>query len=307
MNDDYKRYLLPDVISKIKSFELRAKFIVEGFITGMHKSPYHGFSVEFAEHRQYTRGDELRHLDWKVFARTGKYYIKQYEEETNLRAFILLDTSSSMKFQSSNEVMTKIEYSSVLAAALSSLMMGQRDAVGLVTFNTTLKEYFPPSLKASHYNLLLKTFERISKGVKESSGEKTDLATSLSNLSDRLKKRSLIIVLSDFWDSPERIASALKHFHHQHHEIIVFHILDPKERTFDFKNSLELVDSESGERIATNPELIKRAYAEAFHHHTVSFANPLMDSGIEYTMIDTSEPFDIALLSYLKKRTLMMK
>ncbi len=301
--EEYRKYLQPSIVSKLGTIELKAKMIVEGFITGLHKSPYHGFSVEFAEHRQYTFGDETRHIDWRVFGRTGKYYIKQYEEETNLRCYILLDTSSSMCYSSDKSFLPKIEYASYLAAALSVFMMGQRDGVSLCTYSDTLHSYLPPSLKPSHQNLILKTLSESSQKVASERGKKTDSAAALAKFAERLEKRSLIIVLSDFWDEPDKVIAALKHFRHRRNEVIAFHVLDPKEKTFEFETDAELVDVETGEKITTNPRQLQAAYQLAFEQHAGKFRRELSDNGIDYNLIETSSPFDLALLAYLKKRS----
>ncbi|MBC8044643.1 MAG: DUF58 domain-containing protein [Rhizobacter sp.] len=302
MSDDYKKYLQPETVSKLKTIELKAKLIVEGFITGLHKSPYHGFSVEFAEHRQYAAGDELRHLDWRVFARTDKYYVKQYEEETNLRSYILLDTSSSMCYSSGEKVLPKIEYAAYLSAALSVMMLQQRDGIGLVTYGDELQKFIPPRLTPSHQNLILQTLHKASQLVSGTKGLRTNSAKSLSQIAERIQKRGLIIVMSDFLDEPEKIISALKHFRHRRHEVIVFHIVDPKERSFEFDGDAEIVDVETGETMMTSPQQIKSAYRAAFDAFTRRYRSELTESNIDYNLLDTSQPFGDALLAYLKKR-----
>lgn len=279
--------------------------IVEGFITGLHKSPYHGFSVEFAEHRQYTFGDEPRHIDWRVYGRTGKYYIKQYEEETNLRCYILLDQSSSMAFRSSKSVLPKIEYASYIAAALTLLMMGQRDAVSLTTYSDTLHTFLPPSLKPSHQNLILQTLHQTSQSTQQSRGKTTDTSAALKTFAKYLEKRSLIVLLSDFWDTPEKVVAALKHFQHRRNEVIAFHILDPKEKDFDFTTDVEVIDLETGERMLTSPRQLQAAYQTAFQARTRALRQALIDNMIDYVPVETSQPFDVALLAYLKKRQML--
>lgn len=302
MPEDYRKYLDPKHVCKLKSIELKAKFIVEGFITGLHKSPYHGFSVEFAEHRQYAFGDEVRHVDWRVYARTGKYYVKQYEEETNLRAYILLDVSSSMRFSSSDAYLPKIEYASYLAAALAVLMIQQRDATSLVTYDDRLRRYLPPSVKPSHQTLLLKTLDETSRLVQTSEGAKTSVANALAEFAKRLEKRSFIVIISDFWDDANRILAALKHFRHRQNEVVAFHLLDKAERDFSLDGDAELLDLETGETMTTSPKQIRAAYQAAFEAHAGKLRRELSDNGIDYALIDTSQPFDIALLAYLRKR-----
>ncbi|PIO48975.1 MAG: DUF58 domain-containing protein [[Chlorobium] sp. 445] len=277
--------------------------IVEGFITGLHKSPYHGFSVEFAEHRQYTFGDETRHIDWRVYGRTGRYYIKQYEEETNLRCYILLDVSSSMAFSSSKVSLPKIEYASYLAAALTVFMTSQRDAVSLTTYSNTLHTFLPPSLKPSHQNLILKILHQTSQATQQARGNTTHTAAALQKFAEYLEKRSFIVVLSDFWDTPEKLIAALKHFRHRHHEVIAFHILDPRERDFSFDSDAEIIDLETGERLMTSPRQLQSAYKAAFEARERALKQNLIDSAIDYVPISTDQPFDLALLAYLKKRS----
>lgn len=306
MPEDYRKYLNPQTVSTLKSIELKAKAIVEGFITGLHKSPYHGFSVEFAEHRQYTFGDEVRHVDWRVYARTGKYYVKQYEEETNLRAYILLDTSSSMRYSSDQKFLPKIEYAAYLAAALTLLMVQQRDAVSLVTYSEKLHQFFPPSVKSSHQTLILKTLAETSNLVSLSQGEKTSTACALADFAKRLDKRSLIIIISDFWDDVDKTIAALKHFRHRQNEVIAFHLLDKVERDFEIGGDSELLDLETGEVITTSPKQIHAAYQSAFEAHTGKLRRDLTDNGIDYVLFDTSTPYDLSLLAYLRKRAEMM-
>lgn len=279
--------------------------IVEGFITGLHKSPYHGFSVEFAEHRQYTFGDETRHIDWRVYGRTGKYYIKQYEEETNLRCYILLDVSSSMSFSSSKDRLPKVEYASYLAAALTVFMTSQRDAVSLTTYSDDLQTFLPPSLKPSHQNLILKTLHQTSQATQTARGRMTNTAAALQKFAEHVQKRSFIIVLSDFWDDPEKLIAALKHFRHRRNEVIAFHILDPKERDFGFDSDAEIIDLETGERLMTSPRQLQNAYKAAFAARERALKQNLIDSAIDYVSVDTSQPFDLALLAYLKKRSML--
>ncbi len=231
-----KEYLKPEILNKINNLELRARLVVEGFITGLHKSPFHGFSVEFAQHRPYNVGDNLRYVDWKVFGRTDRYYIKQYEEETNLKAYILLDTSRSMEF-SSTEI-TKLQYAKYLSAALSYLMITQRDAVGLALFGSQVRKILPPRSSTGYLQPILTELDRA-----KPEGE-TDISAILHILAERLKRRGLIILISDLLDEPEAILSGLRHFRHSQHEVLVFHILDPNEIEFDFKGDIEFEDLE---------------------------------------------------------------
>ena len=291
---DYRQYLNPEVISKLKSMEMKARLVVEGFITGLHKSPYHGFSVEFAEHRQYMPGDPIRDIDWKVFAKSDRYYVKEFEEETNLKAYILLDASASMSYTSSR--ITKFDYAANLAAALAYLMLSQRDAAGLVTFDERIKTYVPPKSASVHLHALLTTLA----GVKPAEG--TDAGLALHEMADRIKRRGLIIVLSDLWDDPERVLTGLKHFRHRKHEVIVFHILDPAERDFSFADEALFKDMETGEEISTLPWQIRSEYQRTMGAHIDKFRRDCRQAFIDYVPLDTSVPYDQALFSYLGKR-----
>lgn len=294
---DYRKYLQPDVVSKISSLEMRARMVVEGFITGLHKSPYHGFSVEFAEHRQYMPGDELRYVDWKVYGRTDRFYIKQYEEETNLKGFIVVDSSSSMRYASQGNI-SKYDYAVSLAAALSLLMLKQRDAVGAAVFDTAVRSYLPPSSRPSYLQELLKMFAASYPPEQTETGT----ASALGGLAERIKRRGLVIVLSDFFDDPNDVITALKGFRHKNNEVLALQILDPLERTFDFGTDATFTDMETGEELVTQPYQIRKAYAEAMTEFTETLKRRCREHRIDYALIDTSTPYDVALVEYLNKR-----
>ncbi len=291
---DYRKFLNPEVISRLKSMEMRARLVVEGFITGLHKSPYHGFSVEFAEHRQYMPGDPIRNIDWKVFAKSDRYFVKEFEEETNLKSYILLDASASMSYTSAK--ITKFAYASQLAAALMFLMLKQRDAVGLVTFDERIRTYIPPKSATVHLHALLTTLA----GVEPSS--KTHAGIALHEMAERIKRRGLIVILSDLWDDPSGVLAGLKHFRHRKHEVIVFHILDPAERDFAFPEEALFKDMETGEEISTLPWQIRSEYQRAMGAHVDRYRRECRQSFVDYVPIDTSVPYDYALFSYLSKR-----
>lgn len=294
----YRDYLRPDVVSRIASLELRARMVVEGFITGLHKSPYHGFSVEFAEHRQYMPGDEIRYIDWKVYGRTDRYYIKQYEEETNLKAFVVLDGSASMGYSSEGRI-TKFDYAVSLAAALAFLMIRQQDAVGAALYDTELRSFIPPRSRTSYIQEILKLLTN----AKPSNG--TGTAKSLNLVAERMKRRGLVVILSDFFDEPNDVITALKHFRHKQNEVVVMQILDPLERSFAFGRDATFRDMETGEEMVTQPYQIRKAYAEAMHEFTERLKRECRQHGIDYLLLDTSIPFDIALIEYLNKRRMM--
>jgi len=273
---------------------MKARLVVEGFIAGLHRSPYHGFSVEFAEHRQYMPGDPLRNIDWKVYGKTDRYFVKEFEEETNLKAYLLLDISGSMGYSSNG--INKLEYGSYLCAALSYLMLKQRDSVGLVIFDQKIKKYIPPKSTLSHLHNLLRELDKLSPS------EPTNISSALHQMAERIKRRGLIILLSDLFDQPEEIISGLKHFRHKKHEVIVFHILDPKERSFAFENEAIFKDLETNEEIMTSPWQIRKEYQERLKELLNRYTLECRDSMIDYVLLDTSVPFDRALFSYLNKR-----
>lgn len=291
---DYRKYLKPEVVSRLKNMNLRARLVVEGFITGLHRSPYHGFSVEFSEYRPYMPGDEIRHIDWKVYGKTNRFYIKQFEEETNLKSYLLVDASGSMGFSSHG--ITKLEYASYLAAALTYLMIEQRDAVGLVTFDKLIKKYLPPRSVKSYLPLILRELEKIK------CSEVTDISNTFHEMAERIHRRGLIVILSDLYDEPEKVISGLKHFRHKKHEVIVFHILDPIEISFNFNRNALFKDMETGEQLTTQPWHIKAEYQKRVQRFIKNYKRQCRLNQIDYISLDTSLDFDYALMEYLIKR-----
>ena len=294
-NLEYKNLLDPSIISKINSLELRARLVVEGFMVGLHKSPYHGFSVEFIQHRPYMQGDSLRDVDWKVYGKTEKFYIKQYEEETNLRSYVLLDVSKSMQFSSGNNV-SKLEYASTLAAALSYLMMKQQDAFGLTLYSDRIVQYLPPKATKSYLRQILKSL------VSVKASDSTNTAACLNSVAEKIKRRGLVIIISDLFDDIDSVISALKHFSYQKNEIIVFQILDPIERNFAFGRDAIFKDMESEEELTTQPYQIQKAYKLAMEEFIGKIKSECLNSKIDFNIIETSTPFDKALMSYIQKR-----
>ncbi len=295
MKTDYRKYLRPDVIAKISNLELRARLVVEGFITGLHRSPYHGFSVEFAEHRQYGSGDEVKNIDWKVYGRTNKYYIKQFEEETNLRCIIALDSSASMNFASKGNI-SKFEYASYLSAALAYLILKQRDSVGLALYDTEIKTFLPSRSKQSYISEILRQIDSTVPA------NQTGTAQALDLLAERINRRGLVIIMSDFFDEPKSVLTALKHFRHKQHEILAFQILDPREIDFKFSTSATFKDIETGEEIITQPYHIQKAYSSAMKDFISNIKKECLNHSIDYQLISTSTSFDKALRDYLTKR-----
>ena len=296
--DDYRRYLQPENLAKIDSLEMKARLVVEGFITGLHRSPYHGFSVEFAEHRQYRPGDEIRHLDWKVFARSEKYYIKQYEEETNLRSMIIVDSSASMKYASQGNI-TKFEYASYLAASLSYLLISQRDAAGLALYDDGIRTFLPARSKQSYLSELMRTLDSTEPS------NTTGTATALDEIAERIRRRGLVVVISDFFDDTQSVLKALSHFRHKNHDIIVFQLLDPKELDFKFGPAAHFIDMETAEEMVTQPQQIQKSYAEAMHTFTQNLKKGCRNLNVDYNLIVTNDPFDKALREFVAKRSKM--
>jgi uncharacterized protein (DUF58 family) len=294
-NQDYRKFLIPANVAGIQNLELVARLVVEGFITGLHRSPYHGFSVEFAEHRQYRHGDETKNIDWKVYARTNKYYVKQYEEETNLRAVLAVDSSASMAYASKGMI-SKFDYAIFLTAALSMLMLRQRDAVGLAMYDTEVRKYLPPNSKQSYVTEILKTL------ASYSPTNNTGTAQALDSLAERIKRRGLVIIMSDFFDEKESVLNALKHFRHRNHEVLAFHLLDPREIDFKLGTGATFRDMETGEELVTQPHQIGGAYSDAVKNFIKDIKKECFNHNIDYTMIETSTPFDKALRDYITKR-----
>jgi len=292
--ESYRRFLDPAVVSKLATMELRARLVVEGFVTGLHRSPYKGFSVEFAEHRQYMPGDPLKHIDWKVFGKTDRFYIKEYEEETNLRGYILLDASASMAYGSGP--VSKLEYSRYLAAAVIYLMLKQQDSVGLLVFDRAVREFVPPRSNPTQLHRLLSELDKAAPSAE------TDIGVVLHELAVRMRRRGLVILISDLLDDPETIVSGLKHFRHLKHEAIVFHVLDPREAEFGFDSDATFRDMETGELMTTEPFSIRRDYDAAVKEWIAGLRRECAESRIDYVSMLTSTPYDRALFSYLEKR-----
>jgi len=298
------RYLDPVIVSRLSNMELRARLIVEGFITGLHKSPYHGFSVEFAEHRPYNPGDELRHVDWKVYAKTDRHYVKQYEEETNLRHYVVLDTSPSMRYKHAG-ALSKLEYGSYLAAALHFLMVKQRDATGLIAFDESIHTMLRPKSTQRFLRQILLHLERITDGQAE--GKRTSAASVLNEVADRIARRSLVVVITDLFENVEEhdaLLKALRHLRHRGHEVLVFHVLESEtERNFQFPDvPMVFRDMETGEEISLQPAQLREHYAEAVKLFSETFRRRCLEHNVDFIELDTGASYDQALLAYLNKR-----
>ncbi len=295
-SQDYKKFLDPIVISKLKTIELKARMVVEGFKVGFHRSPYHGFSVEFSEHRPYMQGDPFKNIDWKVYAKSEKYFIKQYEEETNLICNLFVDISRSMDYKHSAKI-TKLDYATILAAALAYVMVDQQDSVGLTIYSDKIHSYLPPKSNRVYLKTILSALNNIKpEGA-------TSTSRCLDSVSEKIKKRGLTIIISDFFDDLDSILKALKHLHYKKNEVIVFQILDPIEKNFGFDSDSIFVDIETGEEITTQPHQIQRSYQEAMNEYLSKLKSECLNYGIEYNLIETNQPFDKALISYFAKRS----
>ena len=263
-------------------------------IRDRHKSPYHGFSVEFAEHRAYGHGDEIRHIDWKLYGKTDRYYIKRFEEETNLRSHILIDTSQSMKFKSKN--ITKLDYASYLAAALTHLMLSQKDGIGLILFDEKIKKFIPPRASKTHAKIIMETLDTIK------CGNDTRIKTTLDYMAERIKKRGLVILISDLMDNPDEVLMGLNHFRHNKQEVIVFHIMDRQESEFNYSDRIQFKDMETGEVITTDPWHIRNEYQNQIEKFKKKYQSGCRKQRIDYIPLYTDQSLDIALNEYLNKR-----
>ena len=289
------QYLEPETASRLRNLNLVARSVVEGFVSGLHRSPYHGFSVEFAEHRKYTPGDNVRDLDWRAWAKSDRFYIKRYEEETNLSAHLLLDVSASMTFRSQG--LSKLEYACFLAASLAYLMVRQQDSVGLVVFAGGIQKRLPPHSTTLHLNEVLRTLE----GVEPA--PETDLAATFHQLAEMIRRRGLIVILSDLLDEEREVLRALRHFRHRRHEVIIFHILDRAELSFPYERLSNFVDLETGARLQVDPRFVRGEYRKQIDEFISTYRQGATESNIEYVLAATDTPYDRLLLSYLVRRS----
>jgi uncharacterized protein (DUF58 family) len=289
------RFLDPAVISRLGTMELKARTVVEGFLSGLHRSPYKGFSVEFAEYRQYLPGDDLSTLDWKVYARSDRHYVKKYEEETNLECHLLLDQSASMAYRGAAP-MSKLEYGSVLAASLAFLMHRQRDATGLIAFDEQIRFRLPAAARPGHLHALLLGLERLQ------SGQRSDVGRPLHQLAEALLKRSMVVLISDLLDDPEPVIRGLKHLKFRGTEVVVFQVLDPNELTFPFRGASKFKDVETSIEVVADPSRARTGYLRELAGLTLLYDRELRGAGIDYVQLDTSQPLDFALVAYLSAR-----
>ncbi len=293
-----KRLLDPAAVARLTGLQLRAIAVVEGFLTGLHQSPYHGFSVEFSQHRQYMPGDSLKHLDYKVLGRTGRYYIKQYEEETNLKAYLLVDHSGSMGYGSGT--VSKLDYGTSLAAALSLLLLKQRDAVGLVTFAEELTEILEPHSAMGWLGTLTTSLEKL-----EPSG-RTSVPEALLNIAERVKRKGLVVLISDLLDEPDRVLAGMKAIRHIGHELLVFHVLDPLEISFAFPRDARFQDLETDDILPSRPWHVRAEYRREMQSFIDRYRQHCRENRIDYKLFTTDTPYEIALFEFLVRRKRLM-
>jgi uncharacterized protein (DUF58 family) len=289
-----RQFLDPAVVARLGTLELKARTIVEGFLTGLHRSPFKGFSVEFAEYRQYIPGDDLSTIDWKVYARSDRHYVKKFEEETNLDCHVMLDVSASMDYGSRG--ITKYEYGQCVAASLGYLMNRQRDRVGLTAFDDRIVAMLPPSARSGHLRTLLITLDRLE------IGKRTNFAKPLHQLAESLTKRGMVVVISDLLDDPERVIRGLKHFRFRGIDVIVFHVLDPDETEFPFERATRFEDLETSEEVMAVPVIVRQAYLDSIGALIERYKRELGATGIDYHLLSTAQPLELALMAYLSTR-----
>jgi len=291
------RFIGPAIVARLGTIDLKARTIVEGFLTGLHRSPYKGFSVEFAEYRQYLPGDDLATLDWKVYARSDRHFVKKYEEETNLACHLLLDVSASMGYASG--AVTKLQYGSYLAGALAYLMNRQRDAFGLIAFDAGITSLVPASARTGHLRAVLLALERLKLGAH------TNVAKPLHDLAAAVRRRGLVVLVSDLLDDPQQVLEGLKHFRYRGTDVIVFQVLDPDELTFPFERAARFRDMETAAEVMAVPANVRKDYLERMQAMIAHYKRELSLAGIDYCLLDTSQPLELGLMAYLMTRRRM--
>jgi len=289
-----RQFLDPAVVARLSNLELKARTVVEGFLSGLHRSPFKGFSVEFAEYRQYIPGDDLSTIDWKVYARSDRHYVKKFEEETNLNCHVMLDVSGSMAYGSRG--ITKYEYGQCLAASLAYLMNRQRDGVGLAAFDERIVTMLPASARPGHLSAMLATLDRLQLGTQ------TNVSKPLHQLADSLSKRGMVVLISDLLDDPERVIRGLKHFRFRGTDVIVFHLLDPDELAFPFQRATRFEDMETRDEVLAQPLMVREHYLKAIGGLIERYKQELGAAGIDYQLLTTDQPLELALLAYLSTR-----
>lgn len=294
MDDDPRKYLDPLTLAKVGGLELQARLLVEGYMSGMHKSPYHGFSVEFAQHREYVPGDDIKHVDWKVYSRTGRFYLKQYEEETNLICWVLLDISQSMQYGSGP--VTKYDYACMAASALAYLTLKQADSVGFVTFDNQIRTLRKPSSQPSHLKEIVQIMNQ------GAGADKSRMGPIFHDFAERINRRSLIFILSDMFDEVHELLAGFKHLRHKRHEVVLWHILDGAEVDFPFQEATLFRGLEEYPELMTDPRSVRAGYLEQFNGFLTDVKRGCRDQNIDYVRLRTDTPLNVALSSYLAHR-----
>ncbi|HSR69346.1 MAG TPA: DUF58 domain-containing protein [Acidobacteriota bacterium] len=288
------RFIDPSVLAEINNLQLLAKTVVEGFIAGLHQSPYHGFSLEFMEYREYTPGDDIRGIDWKVYARSDRFYVKKFQGETNTRVHLLLDTSRSMTF--SSHKVSKLDYGRYLAASLAHFAVKQKDAAGLMVFDSKIRSFLPPRSRSGQFLQVLKRLEHLEPGGQ------TDIGAALDAMAGLIKKRSLVVLISDFYQDVDEVSKALRFFHHRGNDLILFHLLDPVELELPLDKTLTLEDMETQEKAPYDPAKSRQDYLDLLEEHIEGLRKECAGQSIDYQLINTEEPLDRALRRYLAVR-----
>jgi len=294
MAEDYRKYLRPEVLNTVEGLELKARLIVEGFLTGLHRSPFRGYSVEFAEHREYVPGDDIRHIDWKVYGKSDRFYIKQYEEETNLRAWIFLDVSESMVY--GEGAMSKLEYARHVAAALAYLIVRQQDSVGLVLFDRKIRTLLPAAASPGHLRTLIHAIAEA-----EPEGD-TALEEVVGLAAERIGRRGIVLVISDLLDRAESVLEAVRKLRHRNHDVVLFHLLDGDERTFPFERTTLFRGLERLPEVLLDPAALRTQYLRELDAFVKEIRRGCMADRADFVELDTRAPLDVALSTYLASR-----
>jgi len=291
------RFLDPELLAHINSLELLARAVVEGFMSGLHRSPYTGFSTEFTEYRQYNQGDDLRYLDWRLLGRTDRYFIKKYRADTNTQCHLLVDTSASMKYSSSSAI-TKLQYAQFLAASIAYLVNRQQDSVGLVAFDKQVHTHVPARNRTGHMRTIFGHLSQLN------AGDEGNLSESLHQLAEILNRRGIVVIISDFYDQPERLKEAFQHLRFKGHDLVAFHVLDQNELDFKFDEPVLLLeDSETQEQMPVLPDVVMNGYRERISHHVEAMRQCAASNNVDYEMMTTKQPLDSALFSFLSRRS----
>ncbi|QDU06496.1 hypothetical protein V6x_62500 [Gimesia chilikensis] len=294
--DDYHKYLDPQTLAKVQNLDLAARQIVEGYVSGSHKSPFHGFSAEFAQHREYAVGDDLRYVDWKVYAKSDRYYLKQFEAETNFTCYLMLDCSESMRYKSADAALSKWEYGRLVAAALAYVVIKQQDAAGLCTVSDKVNDFLRPASQPTHLRQIYYTLENTP--VAGESG----LGKVFHELAERINRRSLIIIISDLFDDLESVLLGLKHFRHRKHDVSLLQVIDPAEQDFPFQEPVLFHGLENLPEQMVEPRALKKAYQEEFEKFLKTVQRSCRDLKLDYSLIRTDQSLDVALSAFLSHR-----